>query len=42
MNIRKHFLYHQGDQALAQATQGDCGVSFLGDDQKLSGHGGPA
>lgn len=29
VNIRKHSLYHEGDGALAQATQGGCGVSFL-------------
>lgn len=39
VNIRKHSLYHEGDGALAQATQGSCGVSFLGDIQKLSAHG---
>lgn len=39
VNIRKHFLHHEVDRALTQATQGGCGVSFLGDIQKLSGHG---
>lgn len=42
LNIRKHF---EGDGALAQASQGGCGVSFLGDTQKpdtiLGREGGP-
>ncbi|KAK4806210.1 hypothetical protein QYF61_001133, partial [Mycteria americana] len=38
LNIRKHFLT-EGDQALAQVAHGDCGVSLLGDIQKLSGRG---
>lgn len=33
-------LFHcEGDRALAQLTLGGCGVSILGDIQKLSGHG---
>jgi len=32
-------LHCEGDQALAQVAQGDCGASILGDIQKLPGHG---
>jgi len=32
-------FYCGGHQALAQAAQGGCGVSILGDTQKLIGHG---
>ena len=31
--------YCDGDQALEQVAQRGCGISILGDTQKLSGHG---
>ena len=36
---KTHFFYYEGDRALAQVAQRSCRVSFLGDIQKLSGHG---
>ncbi|KAK4828495.1 hypothetical protein QYF61_026766 [Mycteria americana] len=44
LNIRNQFFFFflffcEGDRALAQAVQRGCGVSILGDIQKLSGCG---
>ena len=39
LNIRKHFFYCEGDQALEQVAQRGCRVSSLGDMQKPPGHG---
>jgi len=36
---RKHFVYWEGDRALAQNDEGGCRVSVLGDIQKPSGRG---
>lgn len=37
LNMRKKLLYWEGDGALAQVAQRDCGVSFPGNTQKLFG-----
>jgi len=44
LNVRKLLFYCEGNQALAQVAQGGCGLSTLGDTEKLPGHclGGPA
>lgn len=38
LNIRKHFVYYEGDQALEYVAQGGCGVSLIGVIKKTSGH----
>jgi len=39
LNIRKHLLYCEGDQAMSKAAQRGCEVSIPGDTQNPSGQG---